>query len=217
MALASANRQSEGHLDVEFRLRELERRNQLLQAEVERLRMYKDCSYTDVLTEVPNRRFYHDRLRQEMARARRGNHPLTLAVIDIDGFKQLNDRYGHRVGDEILRFFAQFLRVNLRLEDIVCRRGGDEFAVIFPETSAERAGAYFDRVRRKLERMQIAIGERLQIRLTFICGIATFHPEFTPEDFVEQVDHALYSARTRGRNRMVATPAGNATASRFLN
>src|SRR5437868_14504454 len=119
MALLSTNHQSY----LETRLEELERRNQLLEAEIERLRVYKDYAYTDALTEIPNRRFYYERLLQEISRARRGNHPLTLALIDLDLFKDVNEEIGHRGGDQILKFFSQFLRVNLREEDVLCRIG----------------------------------------------------------------------------------------------
>src|SRR2546422_9044092 len=114
------------HSDIQGRLAELARRNQLLEAEIERLRVYKDYAYTDALTEVPNRRFYYERLLQEIARSRRGNHALTLALVDLDLFKDINDEVGHRGGDQVLKFFSQFIRVNLRQEDVLCRIGGNE-------------------------------------------------------------------------------------------
>ena len=115
MSLAGADIERE----AQIRLAELERRNQVLEAEVQQLRVYKDYAYTDVLTEIPNRRFYHERLVQEMARARRGQNPLGLALIDLDFFKEINDQIGHRAGAQVLKFFSQFLRVNLRQEDIL--------------------------------------------------------------------------------------------------
>jgi len=120
MALATANHQS----NLTGRLEELERRNQLLEAEVQRLRVYKDYAYTDALTEIPNRRFYYERMLQEIARSRRGAHPLTLAMIDLDFFKEINQNVGHRGGDQVLKFFSQFIRANLRQEDVLCVLGG---------------------------------------------------------------------------------------------
>src|SRR5205085_3630957 len=153
MALLTTNHPS----NVQARLEELERRNQLLEAEIERLRVYKDYAYTDALTEIPNRRFYYERLLQEIARARRSGSPLTLALVDLDLFKEINDDVGHRGGDQVLKFFSQFVRVNLRQEDIVCRIGGDEFAIILPDTSAENATIFFDRIRSKLDQIEISI------------------------------------------------------------
>jgi diguanylate cyclase (GGDEF)-like protein len=190
--------------DLHLRIEELERRNQLLEAEVERLRVYKDYAYTDPLTEIPNRRFYYERLLQEIARARRGNHALALALVDLDLFKSINDEVGHRGGDQVLKFFSQFVRVNLRQEDVLCRIGGDEFAIILPDTNAEQAGIIFDRIRGKLDQVEISIDGRSRIALSFSCGVATFKPEYLPEDLIEEADHSLYSAKARGRGRVVA-------------
>src|SRR5256885_10475099 len=134
MPLLTMNQQTN---NIQAKLEELERRNQLLEAEIERLRVYKDYAYTDALTEIPNRRFYYERMLQEIARTRRSGSPLTLALIDLDRFKQINDDVGHRGGDHVLKFFSQFLRVNLRQEDIACRIGGDEFAIILPDTDVD--------------------------------------------------------------------------------
>ncbi len=203
MALLSTNRES----SLQTRLEDLEQKNQLLEAEIERLRVYKDYAYTDALTEIPNRRFYYERLLQEIARARRGNHALTLALVDLDFFKEINERVGHRGGDLVLKFFSQFLRVNLREEDVVCRIGGDEFAIILPETTAERAGSFFERVKNKLENIEVSVDGRSRLTLSFSCGLAIFKPDYLPEDLIEEADHSLYSAKSRGRNRVVAASA----------
>ena len=213
MALLSTNHESY----LETRLEELERRNQLLEAENERLRIYKDYAYTDALTEIPNRRFYYERLLQEVARARRGPHSLTLALVDLDLFKEINNEVGHRGGDQVLKFFSQFLRVNLRQEDVVCRIGGDEFAIIMPDTTTDRAAIFFDRVKRKLDQVELAIDGRPALTLSFSCGLAQFKQEYLPEDLIEEADHSLYSAKARGRNRVVtAAPAEAALVSRAV-
>ncbi len=213
MNLAGTNRDS----GEQVRLAELERRNQLLEAEVEQLRVYKDYAYTDVLTEVPNRRFYHERLIQEIARARRGHHPLALSLVDLDYFKEINDQIGHRAGDQVLKFFSQFLRVNLRQEDVLCRIGGDEFSVILPDTDSQRAEIFFDRVKAKLDRIDLSLDGRDDIQLSFSCGIAAFSTEDSPEDLTDQADHALYNAKSRGRNQVVAATLSPALVNRFVN
>jgi diguanylate cyclase (GGDEF)-like protein len=199
MALLTMNHQS----NIQAKLEELERRNQLLEAEIERLRIYKDYAYTDALTEIPNRRFYYERLLQEIARTRRSGSSLTLALVDLDLFKQINDDVGHRGGDQVLKFFSQFVRVNLRQEDILCRIGGDEFAIILPDTSAESAAIFFERIRSKLDQIEVSIDGRSRLALSFSCGLAAFKPEYLPEDLIEEADHSLYSAKARGRNRVV--------------
>src|SRR5436190_42917 len=206
MALLTTNHQS----NIQAKLEELEHRNQLLEAENERLRVYKDYAYTDALTEIPNRRFYYERLLQEDARARRGPHSLTLALVDLDLFKEINEQVGHRGGDQVLKFFSQFLRVNLRQEDVVCRIGGDEFAIIMPDTTPDRAAVFFDRVKTKLDQVELSIDGRPALTLSFSCGLARFKPEYLPEDLIEEADHSLYSAKARGRNRVVAAETSEA-------
>ena len=213
MSLVGTNRET----GEQFRLAELERKNELLEAEVAQLRVYKDYAYTDVLTEVPNRRFYHERLVQEMSRARRGHHPLSLALVDLDNFKEINDQIGHRAGDQVLKFFSQFLRVNLRQEDTLCRIGGDEFSVILPDTDSQSAEIFFDRINTKLDGVDLSLDGRNDINVSFSCGIASFSGECTPEDLIDQADHALYSAKARGRNQVVTSTENPALVSRFVN
>lgn len=202
--------------EIRSRLAELERRNQLLEAEIDRLRVFQDYAYTDVLTEVPNRRFYHDRLLQEIARSRRGSHALCLALLDLDNFKDINDRLGHRCGDQALRFFAQFVRSNLRQEDVIARIGGDEFAVLLPDTSTERALRLFERIRSRLDRLELTLDGGGSVILAFSCGISEFRTEFTPDELIEEADQALYAAKTRGRNRVVAAGPAELASSRLV-
>lgn len=189
-------------------MQELKKRNQLLEAEVERLRIYKDYAYTDVLTEVPNRRFYYERLTQEVARARRNGHQLSAALLDLDHFKTLNDREGHRVGDQVLKFFAQFLRANVRQEDVVCRLGGDEFTLLLPDTAVQNAKVLVERIRQKLNRIELSIDGRSRCELSFSCGLAAYQPGCLAEDMLEEADHSLFTAKARGRNRVIAAEVG---------
>jgi diguanylate cyclase (GGDEF)-like protein len=183
---------------------ELLRRNQLLEAEVARLQMYKEYAYTDMLTEIPNRRFYYERLTQEVARTRRNGHDLTLALVDLDHFKELNDRSGHRAGDQVLKFFAQFLQANLRQEDVVCRLGGDEFALLLPDTPMESAKVLLERIRQKLDRIELSIDGRMRCELSFSCGLASYETGMMSEDLIEEADHSLFTAKAKGRNRVIS-------------
>jgi diguanylate cyclase (GGDEF)-like protein len=183
---------------------ELIQRNRLLEAEVARLQVYKDYAYTDVLTEIPNRRFYYERLTQEVARTRRNGHDLTVALVDLDHFKGLNDRSGHRAGDHVLKFFAQFLRANLRQEDVVCRLGGDEFALLLPDTAVESARVLLERVRQKLDRIELSIDGRMRCELSFSCGLASYEMGLLSEDLIEEADHSLFTAKAKGRNRIIS-------------
>jgi len=200
---------------LEAKIEQLEQRNRQLEAEVARLRVYKEYAYTDPLTEIPNRRFYFERLLQEVSRARRTNRPLTLALLDLDFFKQANDVAGHHGGDQVLKCFARLLRENLRQEDVVCRIGGDEFAIIFPETRANHATVFFDRVRGKVDQLRLSSGAS-RITISFSCGVAEFRPEYLPEDLIEDADHALYSAKARGRGRLVIAPSSAPLISRVV-
>jgi diguanylate cyclase len=193
---------------------ELIQRNRLLEAEVARLQVYKDYAYTDVLTELPNRRFYYERLTQEVARARRNGHELSLAMVDLDRFKDLNDRHGHRAGDQALKFFAQYLRANLRQEDIVCRMGGDEFALLLPDTGVGSAKVLLERIRQKLNRIELSIDGRARCELSFSCGLAGYQPGLLAEDLLEEADHSLFSAKARGRNRVIAATVGGGSYSK---
>jgi diguanylate cyclase (GGDEF)-like protein len=201
---------------MESRMEELERRNQMLEAEVERLRIYRDYAYTDPTTQIPNRRCYYERLLQEISRARRTKRPLTLALLDLDYFRQINDAVGHHGGDELLKFFAQFVRENLRHEDIVCRIGGDEFGIILPETPANKARVALDRIREKLDQLDITVGGRSRITMTFSCGVSDLKPDYLPEDLIEEADHALYSAKATGRSRIVVAQAMEALVSQVV-
>ena len=204
MELATGSYQ---YAEVQQRIQELEQRNRLLEAEVERLRVYKDYAYTDPLTEIPNRRFYFERLMQEVARARRYHHPLTLALVDLDWFKVINEQNGHRGGDQVLKFFAQFVRANLRQEDVLCRIGGDEFAILLPDTDTRNAAVLFERVRHKLDQIELSLDGRPRLTLSFSCGLAAFKADYMVEDIIEEADHSLYTAKARGRNRVVAADA----------
>lgn len=148
----------------------------------------------DPLTGVNNRRLFQLRLEQELSRARRYDHRLTLVMLDIDHFKQFNDAHGHRAGDEVLRRLAILIQRELREPDMFFRVGGEEFAILLPETDVTGAAALVERLRNRIMR-----DGSLPITLSF--GLAEFptHAE-GPEPLIEAADQALYASKQAGRN-----------------
>ena len=161
---------------------------------------------TDPLTGLYNlRRFWED-LYREIERSRRYNRFCSLAMLDIDCFKQFNDRYGHLQGDEVLKEAAGIFRENIRNSDIAARYGGEEFVVIMPETGRELAILVGEKLRKAFEDYAFPLAEgRPAERLTISIGIATFPQDAdNPRELVDIADKALYRAKERGRNRVTA-------------
>ncbi len=165
---------------------------------------------TDELTRVPNRRAFLGRAAQELARARRHGQALSLMMVDVDHFKGINDRHGHNAGDEILRVVADLLSDALRETDLLARFGGDEFALLLPETPSAGAEVLAERLREALEKAQIhAAGESVAVTLS--CGITSYRDgDSDIETLVERADRALYRAKRGGRNRIEVHPEGGA-------
>lgn len=165
---------------------------------------FEQLSVTDSLTGLLNRRYLQNRLVEELNRSRRYHFPMTLLMIDVDRFKSYNDAYGHLAGDEALRIVAGILKENLRGADVAARFGGDEFAVLLPQTSLEEAIQIAERIRRQIERS--AFPHR---SVTASIGIAASGPEInTPDDLIWAADRALYRAKELGRN-MIRVFEGN--------
>ena len=159
---------------------------------------------SDGLTGLANRRAFFERLEAEVSRCRRYPNPLSLALVDVDHFKRVNDRYGHPAGDEVLRRVAQTLRELARETDLVARYGGEEFAMLLPSTDEAGAAALAERVRKGIERMEVT-WEGRPIPVAASLGVATLQGEAdTGEALVSRADQALYAAKETGRNRVVA-------------
>jgi two-component system cell cycle response regulator len=160
---------------------------------------------TDPLTLALNRRALTDRLNGELDRARRYALVLSVLMIDIDHFKQVNDRFGHVVGDEVLRSVAQILQREARSVDVVARYGGEEFVVVLPETGEEGAYAFAQRVCDRIGQEQLVHGPGFeQLRVTVSVGVATFPAPGveTTDGLIELADEAMYRAKAAGRNRV---------------
>lgn len=158
----------------------------------------------DALTELSNRRYFGELLEREIGRALRHQRPLVLGIIDVDLFKPVNDRYGHVEGDGVLRGIAAQLRRHMRAEDIAARIGGEEFAVVFPETPMEHALALAERLRAAVEDTEFTPGGEPH-RISISIGLATLDPaDPAPGALMQAADGALYRAKAQGRNRVCA-------------
>jgi diguanylate cyclase (GGDEF)-like protein len=160
----------------------------------------KEFSFKDEVTGLYNRRFFSIRLEEEVSRYRRFNHPVSVVLLDLDGFKAVNDDLGHGAGDETLRAMAEILLKQSRGINVICRYGGDEFAVLLVETSKGGARLYADRIRYVLSTWTFAHGRRV----TASFGIASLPEDVAPaaEELIRAADEALYAAKRAGKNRV---------------
>jgi diguanylate cyclase (GGDEF)-like protein len=184
---------------VKERTNELESVNQKL----------AELSTTDALTGVRNRRYFDQMLDREFNRARREREPLSILMLDIDHFKQVNDDYGHQVGDDALRRVANVLReVVHRTTDLVARYGGEEFTIILPNT--EVAGAYTvaEKIRTNIAKQEFDT-EGITFSITISIGIMGDEPskDSSPDFWLKEADDALYKAKEEGRNTVVLASA----------
>jgi diguanylate cyclase (GGDEF)-like protein len=160
----------------------------------------KEYSFKDEVTGLYNRRFFTMRLDEELARYRRFNHPASVVLLDLDGFKAVNDDLGHAVGDETLRDIAQILQKHSRGINVVSRYGGDEFAILLVETSKAGARLYADRIRQVIGAFPFSHGKQITASL----GVASVPDDeaSTAEDLFRAADEALYAAKRAGKNQV---------------
>ncbi len=175
----------------------------------EELKQVRVLSLTDELTELPNRRAFRRRLEDEIGRAERYESQLSIAILDLDNFKQINDSYGHAVGDDMLRLFAKEVLTIFRHHDMVSRYGGEEFAVLLPNTSEEGSLRALQKVRNKaIQTFYDHDGETIQTP-TFSAGVAVYHPGETAESLINRADELLYLAKQERDCVRVAEPAND--------
>ncbi|MEQ8604781.1 MAG: sensor domain-containing diguanylate cyclase [Marivibrio sp.] len=173
-----------------------------IRARVDRLRSLYDLANTDVLTGAYNRRFFLEAAEREQRRAARHAQDVGLLMIDVDRFKQINDRYGHAVGDGVLQAVADAALSVLRAHDVFARWGGEEFVALLPQTDASGALAGAERIRRKIEASAVAGPDGAPIPVTVSVGASVrIGPEETLSDMLRRADAALYQAKADGRNR----------------
>lgn len=162
----------------------------------------RDLAHHDSLTGVSNRRYFFERANQELARSKRRSTPLSIAELDIDFFKQINDQNGHAVGDEVLKSLCNTSRGLLRETDIFARLGGEEFAVLLPDTNLDGAKCLAERLRQAIADSRLALSSG-EISCTVSIGVAMLKPTDTCiEDCLLRADGAMYRAKQNGRNRV---------------
>jgi two-component system, cell cycle response regulator len=173
---------------------------------IERARLRRLAMFDDI-TMAFNHRYLAPRLVEEMERAGRSGGDVSLLYMDLDHFKSVNDKFGHAVGDAVLRSFADRVRTSVRRVDVLIRRGGEEFVLIMPATSATQAHATANRIQQNLNDTEMEVDGGLRIRQTVSIGVATWDQRETPEQLEHRADAAMYEAKRLGRNRVVvATP-----------
>ena len=173
--------------------------SQKLSEELDQVRV---LSLTDDVTGLPNRRAFLRRAEDEIGRSERDKTPLTLITIDLDHFKNINDSYGHSVGDEILRLFAHDVLSIFRRYDMVSRYGGEEFAVLLPNTEKEGALRALDKIQTKVSTTFLTHNDQSIALPTFSAGLAIHRPGENMQSLIDRADKYLYKAKHLGRNRI---------------
>ncbi len=180
-------------------LRAIEADSQQLSDEMTRVHL---LSLTDDLTGLANRRAFLRRMQDEIGRVQRYGSPLSLAVIDLDGFKAVNDQYGHAAGDAVLKTYASEVLTIFRHHDMVARYGGEEFAVLLPNTTGEGTMRALRKVQKRSTEATFEHDGKALSLPTFSAGITLYRAGESAEDFMQRADHALYRAKRLGRNRI---------------
>lgn len=178
----------------------------LKQAEYERIRAheYERLAFTDPLTNIYNRRFFNEIIIKEWERAKRSNSSVSIVIFDIDHFKQINDKHGHLIGDQVLANLAAFCDSNMRNMDIFARYGGDEFIILMPDTDQESAHQTIERLRASVAKTSLATYENEPVFVTVSAGLANWNGKDATNVHVllEQADRALYISKQSRRNRV---------------
>lgn len=161
----------------------------------------REIACTDPLTGALNRRGFDKASQRELARARRSGNRLALAHIDLDNFKQLNDRLGHQAGDQALVFLVDILHKSMRPSDVLCRFGGEEFILMLPETDLDKASAAISRFLRDFSARPVPGTDRV---MTFSAGVVVPGPDESIDEAIARADEATYAAKRAGKNCVIA-------------
>lgn len=175
-------------------------------SDVKKIALLQHESITDGLTGVKNRRYFDQRLSEEIFHSKRYKLSLSLLLLDVDHFKKINDTYGHKIGDEVLKNLSLLVMATVRDSDIVARYGGEEVAIIAPSTSREEAELLAERLRNVIEKTTMATIDATQevVQATVSIGVCSLGLIVQDKDaLIEEADRALYMAKSQGRNKVV--------------
>jgi diguanylate cyclase (GGDEF)-like protein len=175
----------------------------VLRTRLERSRILRSYMVRDGLTNLLNHTAFRSAIEQEINRSKRQNTNLTLAMVDIDHFKMVNDTYGHAIGDIVLKGLSRLFQERLRSYDIVGRYGGDEFVALLIDCEAEQALTIMEEIRVHFSEIEFYPGGTKSLYLTFSCGISAFPKYQTAEELNDSADQALYKAKAAGRNQII--------------
>jgi diguanylate cyclase (GGDEF)-like protein len=178
---------------------ELKEKNKELEKKVAEVQY---LSYTDTLTQIPNRRKFAMDIEKEVARAKRYGHYPSMIIMDIDYFKNVNDNYGHKVGDSVLRQLSTSMQEHLRVNDFIYRWGDEEFAILLPETNAQETIYVAEKLRKYIS--QLCFEQNLSLTCSF--GVAQYDKTQTIDQLFVNTDRAVYKAKELGRNRVEILP-----------
>jgi diguanylate cyclase (GGDEF)-like protein len=185
-----------------LRLKRVLKERELTNERIRMMEKLQKLAITDGLTRLYNSRSFYSQLELEVDRFNRYQHPLTLLLLDIDHFKDYNDKYGHLEGDKVLVRFSQIIRNCLRTNDSAYRYGGEEFTVILPETAGEEARTVAQRIRAALEAEPFSPEDGEEVTVTISIGLTEYHAKEELSTFIQRADQAMYRSKRSGRNKV---------------
>jgi diguanylate cyclase (GGDEF)-like protein len=171
---------------------------------IENARLYEralELAFTDGLTSLYNRRYLMEQIEREFSRAERNKEPLSLIMVDLDGLKEINDRFGHNEGDQFLREVGRIIKVNTRASDVAARWGGDEFMLLTPETDSSRSAKIAERIRTQVEKYRMNVNGR-EVGITISAGVVSYPAHASGiSELIKNADEAMYNAKKCGKNQ----------------